>query len=65
MGGDRGWKGSTALQAGVSRRRRIHVVYGPGSLEVAHAVNEFVSVEEVITATKTYALAVLDWCGVV
>ena len=40
------------------------IVYGPGSLEVAHAVNEFVSVEEVITATKTYALAALDWCGV-
>ncbi|PYV15880.1 MAG: hypothetical protein DMG07_08835 [Acidobacteria bacterium] len=40
------------------------IVYGPGSLDVAHAVNEFVAVEEVITATKTYALAALDWCGV-
>lgn len=39
------------------------VVYGPGSLLVAHAADEYVEIEELITATKTYALLTLDWCG--
>jgi acetylornithine deacetylase/succinyl-diaminopimelate desuccinylase family protein len=40
------------------------VVYGPGTLEVAHAVNEYVATEEVITATKVYARAAMEWCGI-
>jgi acetylornithine deacetylase/succinyl-diaminopimelate desuccinylase family protein len=39
------------------------VTYGPGSLFVAHAINERVSIAEVIQATKTYAMVALDWCG--
>ena len=40
------------------------IVYGPGNILVAHAVNEYVSVEELITAAKTYALSAINWCGV-
>ena len=40
------------------------VVYGPGSLTVGHAANEYVDIPEVITATKSYALAAIEWCGV-
>ena len=39
------------------------VIYGPGSLLQAHAVDEYVVIEELITATKTFALAAMDWCG--
>jgi acetylornithine deacetylase len=39
------------------------VVYGPGSLLQAHMVDEWVDKEDVITAVKTYALAVLAWCA--
>ena len=39
------------------------IVYGPGSLLAAHAPDEHVEIEELITATKTYALLTLDWCG--
>ena len=39
------------------------ITYGPGSLHQAHSENEYVPVEEVITATKAYALAALNWCG--
>jgi len=39
------------------------VIYGPGSLLQAHAVDEYVYIEELITATKTFALAAMDWCG--
>lgn len=40
------------------------VVYGPGILECAHAVDEFVPVEDLLTATKVLALTILEWCGV-
>jgi formylaminopyrimidine deformylase len=39
------------------------VIYGPGSILEAHSVDEYVFVEEVMTATKTFALAAMDWCG--
>ncbi|MEW5980499.1 MAG: ArgE/DapE family deacylase [Acidobacteriota bacterium] len=39
------------------------VIYGPGSLLQAHSVDEYVEIEELITATKTFALAAMGWCG--
>ena len=39
------------------------VVYGPGSLLNAHAVDEFLDIAELMVATKTYALTALRWCG--
>jgi acetylornithine deacetylase len=40
------------------------VSIGPGSLTVAHAPNEYVDIAELMDATKIYALAIVDWCGV-
>jgi acetylornithine deacetylase/succinyl-diaminopimelate desuccinylase family protein len=45
-------------QAGIAA-----VVYGPGSLLLAHSVNEWVLVEQVVTATKAYAIVAMSWCG--
>jgi formylaminopyrimidine deformylase len=39
------------------------VTYGPGSLHQAHSENEFVQVDELITATKVFAIAAMNWCG--
>lgn len=39
------------------------ITYGPGDLRAAHAVDESVSIDEVMTATTTFALLALDWCG--
>ncbi len=39
------------------------VIFGPGLTEQMHAVNEHVMVDDLITATKIMALAILDWCG--
>ena len=39
------------------------ISYGPGDLRQAHAVDEYVNVEEIVTATKTYAVLALAWCG--
>ena len=39
------------------------ITYGPGDLRVAHAVDEHVAIEEVVLATKTYALLATEWCG--
>jgi acetylornithine deacetylase/succinyl-diaminopimelate desuccinylase family protein len=41
------------------------ITYGPGDLRAAHAVDEWVDIEEVIKATRTYALLALEWCGLV
>lgn len=37
--------------------------YGPGNLGVAHAYDEYVSIDELIIACRAYALLALDWCG--
>ena len=37
---------------------------GPGHLRVAHADDEYILVEELVAAAKTYAILALDWCGV-
>ena len=39
------------------------VIYGPGDLRLAHASNEWVDVDEVVTSCKAFALLALDWCG--
>lgn len=39
------------------------VHYGPGDVRLAHAVDEFVDVAEVVAVTKTVALMVVAWCG--
>ena len=30
---------------------------------MAHAIDEFVPIEDVVEACKVYALTALDWCG--
>ena len=38
------------------------VSYGPGDIRVAHADDEHILIDELLTATKTYALLALEWC---
>lgn len=40
------------------------VCYGPGVGRTAHAINEYVMIEQLIVAAKTYALTAMDYCGV-
>ena len=37
--------------------------YGPGDVGMAHAANEFVPLNEVVTATKVVANLITQWCG--
>jgi len=39
------------------------VIFGPGLTEQMHANNEWVNVNDLISATKILALTVMDWCG--
>ena len=39
------------------------VAFGPGNLPQAHVENEYVSVEQLIAATKALAIAAMNWCG--
>jgi acetylornithine deacetylase len=40
------------------------ISYGPGDLRVAHADDEFVLIDEVMCATRTYAALAMSWCGI-
>jgi len=40
------------------------ITLGPGSIQVAHSVNEYVEIREVIDAAKIYALTIAEWCGI-
>ncbi len=39
------------------------VTYGPGTMDRPHAPNEFITIDELITQTKMYALTILQLCG--
>jgi acetylornithine deacetylase/succinyl-diaminopimelate desuccinylase family protein len=39
------------------------ISYGAGDLRVAHAVDEHVVVDELVTACTTFALLAAEWCG--
>jgi acetylornithine deacetylase/succinyl-diaminopimelate desuccinylase family protein len=40
------------------------ISYGPGDLAVAHADDEFVRIDEVMCATRAFALLAMQWCGI-
>jgi acetylornithine deacetylase/succinyl-diaminopimelate desuccinylase-like protein len=40
------------------------ISYGPGDLGVAHADDEFVRIDEVMCATRAFAVLAMEWCGV-
>jgi acetylornithine deacetylase len=39
------------------------VLYGPGDVRLAHAVDEYVPLAEVVAVAKTVALTIVAWCG--
>jgi len=49
----------------VNRARIPSIAYGPGSIIQAHAIDEFISINQLIDATKVFALAITEWCGLV
>jgi acetylornithine deacetylase len=40
------------------------VIFGPGSTAIMHANDEYVSIDDYMTAIKVMALTIMDWCGV-
>jgi len=40
------------------------VIFGPGPTDQMHATNEYARINDLIAATKVYALTILDWCGI-
>ena len=40
------------------------VIFGPGSTAVMHADDEYVSIDDYMTAIKVLALSICDWCGI-
>jgi len=40
------------------------VIFGPGSTAVMHADDEYVSIDDYLTAIKVMALSICDWCSI-
>ena len=40
------------------------ISFGPGNVMMAHAVDEYVPISELMEACKVYALTAMAWCGV-
>jgi acetylornithine deacetylase len=40
------------------------VMYGAGDIRLAHGPDEYLEVDELLTASRVVALALADWCGV-
>jgi acetylornithine deacetylase len=38
------------------------VIYGPGHMDQAHTVDEFIELDQIIAATKGLAMTILNWC---
>ncbi|MEH0022618.1 MAG: ArgE/DapE family deacylase [Desulfobacter sp.] len=38
-------------------------MYGPGPFNTAHAINECVDIDELVSCAKVLALTIVDWCG--
>lgn len=51
---DAGWLGEAGIPT---------VIYGPGKLEEAHSVDEKISIDELLTFTKTLMLFIIEWCN--
>lgn len=41
------------------------VLYGPGDLIRAHAANEYVRIDDVLTTVKVIANLTVNWCGII
>jgi acetylornithine deacetylase len=39
------------------------VIFGPGSTAVMHSDDEYVSIDDYLTAIKVMALTIYDWCA--
>jgi acetylornithine deacetylase len=39
------------------------ISYGPGDLRLAHAPDEYCLIDEILCATRTFALTAMRWCG--
>ena len=52
---DAGWLAGAGIPA---------IVYGPGELAQAHAVDESVAVDDLVDAARIYARLLIEWCGV-
>jgi acetylornithine deacetylase len=40
-------------------------MYGAGDIRVAHAPDEYLEIDQLLTAVKVVAGVLADWCGIV
>jgi len=47
----------------VNQGRIPTIIYGPGSIVPAHKPDEFIAIDQYLTAVKTLALSIYQWCN--
>ena len=47
----------------VNRYQVPTVIFGPGKLAVAHSADEYLDIDQWLTAVQALALFILEWCG--
>ncbi|MEZ4498601.1 MAG: hypothetical protein R2839_00760 [Thermomicrobiales bacterium] len=52
-----------ASELACSTRNWLGTIFGPGSIAQAHSPNEFVLVDELLTAASVMALTIATWCN--
>jgi acetylornithine deacetylase/succinyl-diaminopimelate desuccinylase family protein len=60
---DVGFTGITDARFYLNQARMPAVILGPGSLEVAHTANEWVAIDDLVTAARAYARAFVGFLG--
>jgi len=53
---------SYGTDGGVFSEIEDKIVFGPGSIEQAHTINEWISLEQLSLGTDMYAKMIRHWC---
>lgn len=59
----KGHEGATDARFLIKYGATPTVIFGPGTITQMHATDEWVKVDDLITAVKVLALTIMNWCG--
>lgn len=57
-----GLQGCADMRHLIKRGNTPTILFGPGNIDSAHHVDEYVEINNIITASKIFAQLILDWC---
>ncbi|MBO8127535.1 MAG: ArgE/DapE family deacylase [Firmicutes bacterium] len=58
-----GMQGCADMRHLIKRGNTPSLLFGPGNINTAHQANEYIDIDQLMTAIKVYAEFILNWCG--